>query len=242
MGSFGTPSAPGGFGGGGSPYGFDGGNPVGDDEDNTDYTSERQIYALGLHPVGNGLMTVALFAANGNPIEATRQFLSGRGALGNKLSAGERGMAAVNAAAAVAGPLLKAAEEVPAVARGINKAREAHEAAEAANARNFGGLRRPRPTIPDGNLKGGWKHIDARHVTGDHPNGPGALFPPGTTRAQLEAAARELAAKGTRQTEPGIAKQTYTGRLTVNGRRGLVKVVIGPDGKVISIFPWTEDL
>ena len=133
MGSFGTPSAPGGFGGGGSPYGFDGGNPVGDDEDNTDYTSERQLYALGLQPVSNGLMSIMLVAADGNQIEATRQFLSGRGALGNKLSAGGRLKAAFNAAAAMAGPLSKAAEEA---AGGLNAANAANKikAAEEANA------------------------------------------------------------------------------------------------------------
>jgi len=131
-GSYGSPSAPSGFGGGGSPYGFGGGNPLDNDDDNTDYTSDSQFYGPSFRRVGNGLMTGALFLADGNPIEATRQFLSGRGALGNKLSVGDRLMAAFNAAAAVAGPLSKAAEEVPAVARGINKAREAAAAAKQA--------------------------------------------------------------------------------------------------------------
>ena len=131
-GNFGSPGAPGGYGGGGSPYGFGGGNPLDNDDDNTDYTSDSQFYGPSFRRVGNGLMTGALFLADGNPIEATRQFLSGRGALGNKLSVGDRLMAAFNAAAAVAGPLSKAAEEVPAVARGINKAREAAAAAKQA--------------------------------------------------------------------------------------------------------------
>jgi hypothetical protein len=43
-----------------------------------------------------------------------------------------------------------------------------------------------KPCIENGNLEEGWTHIDARHVTGNHPYGAGDLFASGTTRAQLE--------------------------------------------------------
>lgn len=51
---------------------------------------------------------------------------------------------------------------------------------------------RDTPHIEDGNLAEGWRHIEARHITGTHPDGPGDLFPAGTTRADVLAAATEV--------------------------------------------------
>ena len=115
MGSFGTPSAPGGFGGGGSPYGFDGGSPLDTEPDDfpVDANGRAIPYQLarrGINNLANNMMTVALALADANPIESFRQAVSGRGALGNKLSAGERGMAGLNTAMAFL-PFLGTAEE-----------------------------------------------------------------------------------------------------------------------------------
>ena len=43
---------------------------------------------------------------------------------------------------------------------------------------------------------------DARHITGDHPNGAGDLFAHGTTRNQIEDAIMKVIAKGNRTTDP----------------------------------------
>ena len=182
MGSFGTPSAPGGFGGGGSPYGFDGGNPVGDDEDNTDYTSERQLYALGLQPVSNGLMSIMLVAADGNPIEATRQFITGRGALGNKLSPFQRTMAGFTAATAGAGRLGRSAEELAEARRVGRMLKEAAEAArvlkpdeEAAAIRTIDNAIANNARLgPLGEVEGTIKDLLGRPVP--HRNKPGEFY------------------------------------------------------------------
>jgi hypothetical protein len=85
----------------------------------------------------------------------------------------------------------------------------------------------------------GWKHIDERHVTGNDPNkGPGDLFPPGTTREQLEDAAKKVIKNGTRVSDPSRTVQTFEDRIVVNGMRDRVRVVIDSStGEVITIFP-----
>ena len=101
---------------------------------------------------------------------------------------------------------------------------------------------RPRPSnlhIPDGNLNGGWEHINARHITGNHPTkGAGDLFAPGTTRQQVEDAARQLGRNGTRQTEAGEPLQAFEGRLKVNRMRARYRVIVHmPSGEVVTIYP-----
>ena len=98
---------------------------------------------------------------------------------------------------------------------------------------------REKPRIEDGNLREGWVHIDARHVAGNHPRGPGDLFAPGTTRAELQEAAEYLVEKGTRISDPAERLQSLEKRMKVNGRRDRVRVVVdSQDGnRVISIFP-----
>jgi len=98
---------------------------------------------------------------------------------------------------------------------------------------------RTKPSINDGDLKKGWLHIDARHVTGDHPHGPGDLFKSGTTRRQLEQAANKVVAKGRRVTmDPDRQIQTYEKKTVVNGRKDLVRVVVdSKDNSVVTMFP-----
>ncbi len=98
---------------------------------------------------------------------------------------------------------------------------------------------RTPPRIEDGNLREGWTHIDARHVTGDHPSGPGDLFAPGTTRAQLDDAAQQLVRKGTRVSDPNRQLQVFEKRIKVNGLRDRVRVIVDSQdaNRVISIFP-----
>jgi hypothetical protein len=98
---------------------------------------------------------------------------------------------------------------------------------------------RDTPRIENGNAKEGWIHIDARHVTGDAPEGPGDLFAPGTTRAQIEQAARTLVKKGLRISDPSKRIQTFEKVITVNGQTDRVRVVVDSDdgNRVITIFP-----
>ncbi|MFI9105061.1 RHS repeat-associated core domain-containing protein [Streptomyces fildesensis] len=101
-------------------------------------------------------------------------------------------------------------------------------------------LCRTKPRIEDGNLKEGWEHIDARHITGDHPKGPGDLMPPDTTRAQVEKAAAKAVRKGRRITEnPNKLMQSFEKKMTVNGFTATYRVSVdSTDGnRVISFFP-----
>ena len=102
------------------------------------------------------------------------------------------------------------------------------------------GDRNTRPHIEDGNSKEGWAHIDARHVTGDHPNGAGDLFAAGTTRVQLYQAAATIVKKGHRVTED-INKviQVFEKKIVVNGKQDLVRVVVDTfdANRVITRFP-----
>ena len=139
MGSFGTPGMPGGFGGGGGSYGFDGGDPVGDEEPD-DFPVDANGRAIPYKPflravnAGAGAAKfLTTMAADCNPIEATRQFLTGRDSMGKKLSPFQRMMAGVTAATVGAGGLAKAGSEVPSLMRNSNKIREAIEAAMAAS-------------------------------------------------------------------------------------------------------------
>jgi hypothetical protein len=99
---------------------------------------------------------------------------------------------------------------------------------------------RGSPRIEDGNLKEGWKHIDARHVTGNHPiHGAGDLFAPGTTRTQLEEAANRIVEKGTRISNPSRRIQMFEDKIKINGQRDRVRVVVdsADSGRVITMFP-----
>ena len=99
---------------------------------------------------------------------------------------------------------------------------------------------RNTPHIEDGNLKEGWIHIDARHVTGNHPSGHGDLFAPGTTRRQLEQAAKNIVSKGRRITvNPNGRMQTFEKDIVVNKRKDLVRVIVDSydSNRVITIFP-----
>ena len=99
---------------------------------------------------------------------------------------------------------------------------------------------RNHPRVEDGNLKEGWEHIDARHVTGHHPKGAGDLFAPGTTRAQVEQAIRRVIKKGRRLTPDGTRRmQTFEHRVTVNGQTDVIRVTVDSwDGnRVITAFP-----
>ena len=63
--------------------------------------------------------------------------------------------------------------------------------------------------LEDGSLKEGWTHIDARHITGNHPEGSGDLFAAGTTRRQIEDAIMEVMEKGNRITDPNDRIQIF---------------------------------
>ena len=98
---------------------------------------------------------------------------------------------------------------------------------------------RGKPIMLDGNSKKGWQHIDERHVTGNSPLGPGDLFAPGTTRAQLEKAAEQIVKKGTRSSENASkTMQNFEDRIKINGRRDRVRVSVETStGQIITMFP-----
>jgi hypothetical protein len=98
---------------------------------------------------------------------------------------------------------------------------------------------RTEPRIEDGNLKEGWRHIEARHIAGNHPKGPGDLFAPGTTRQQLERAAKEIVEKGLRISKPGQRMQSFQRKMKINGRVDLIQIIVDSyDGnRVVTMFP-----
>ncbi|OKJ06699.1 RHS repeat-associated core domain-containing protein [Kitasatospora sp. CB01950] len=98
---------------------------------------------------------------------------------------------------------------------------------------------RHRPRIETGNDKEGWIHIDGRHVTGNHPHGPGDLMPPGTTRNQVQSAAEKLVKRGQRISDPAKRMQLYEHRLTVNGMSARYRVLVDSHdfNRVITFFP-----
>jgi hypothetical protein len=98
---------------------------------------------------------------------------------------------------------------------------------------------RTEPRLDDGNEQEGWRHIESRHITGTHPNGPGALFAPGTSREQLLEAARDIVKNGTRISNPGRRIQTFQMKVKINGQKNLVRVVVDADdaNRVITMFP-----
>ena len=98
---------------------------------------------------------------------------------------------------------------------------------------------RGETTIQDGNSRGGWEHIRDRHITGNHPSTkPTALFPPGTTRRQLQETANRVVKDGKLITESTRATQTFERKVKVNGKRMTVRVVVDQNnGNVVTIFP-----
>lgn len=101
---------------------------------------------------------------------------------------------------------------------------------------------RNKPRIEQGNLKEGWIHIDARHITGNHPDGHGDLFAQGTTRSQIEQAANTIVAKGKRVSDPAKRIQTFEMDIVVNKKKDLVRIIVDADAgnRVITIFPVRE--
>lgn len=101
------------------------------------------------------------------------------------------------------------------------------------------GFSRVRPRLETGNLNEGWTHIEARHIRGNHPDGAGDLFAPGTTRGQVLQTAEELVDRGVRISDPTRRIQTYERHLTVNGMHARYRVVVdSADGnRIITCFP-----
>jgi hypothetical protein len=99
---------------------------------------------------------------------------------------------------------------------------------------------RDKPRIEDGNLNEGWIHIDARHVTGNHPTkGAGDLFPAGTNRAELTNVSESVVLKGTLISDLSARIKTYEDRIKVQGKILRVSVVVDSKDKnrVITMFP-----
>ena len=102
--------------------------------------------------------------------------------------------------------------------------------------------RETKPRLEPGNDNEGWEHIVKRHITGNHKDGPGDLFPKGTTMKQIKKLAEELVDKGKRITQPNKRIQIYEKRSIINGLRGHFRVIVDSlDGnRIITIFPFTK--
>ena len=101
------------------------------------------------------------------------------------------------------------------------------------------------PILETGNLKEGWIHIDARHLTGDHPKGAGDLFDAGVSRAGVESASAKILKKGKRVTvNPNSTMQVFEMKIRVKGskKKELVRIALadlhtGGKSRLISAFP-----
>jgi hypothetical protein len=99
---------------------------------------------------------------------------------------------------------------------------------------------REKPRIENGSTKEGWIHIDARHVAGNDPKGPGDLFPTGTTRSELEKLAEIIVLKGTLiSSDPNSRIKNYEDRVKIKNKNLRVRVTVDSKDKnrVITMFP-----
>ena len=106
---------------------------------------------------------------------------------------------------------------------------------------NVCGIRPKKVTIPDGNAKGGWQHIEEGHITGVQPGDP---FKNNPSRAELEKAANAIVNKGQRiSNDPSLPVQTFQDRMGIAGQREQYRTVIHvPSKTVISIFPFRDSM
>ncbi|THJ31120.1 RHS repeat protein [Lampropedia aestuarii] len=101
------------------------------------------------------------------------------------------------------------------------------------------GRKTSKPRIEPGNSKEGWMHIDERHITGNSQQGPGDLFPPGTTQDQIQCLCELLVKKGTRITDPSRRIQTFEIKTKVNGLRARFRGIFDSkdQNRTITTFP-----
>ena len=109
-------------------------------------------------------------------------------------------------------------------------------------------LARRAARIPNRNFNGistqQWDHIHNRHITGLRPDGtpyPDSpdLFPSGTSRADIEAAARDVIENGNRITEDVQRQlQSFERTISVQGQRMRVRAIVDQDtGLLHTIHP-----
>jgi hypothetical protein len=91
--------------------------------------------------------------------------------------------------------------------------------------------------LPNGNTKQGWQHISDRHITGKSPGGD--LFSPGTTRSQIEKAAKEIIEKGKKVTgDLERELQTFEYKMQINGKTANYRLVVNQNtGEIHTMFP-----
>jgi hypothetical protein len=96
--------------------------------------------------------------------------------------------------------------------------------------------------LNDGNLRRGWIHINARHITGNHPKGAGDLFEPDTTRAEIESLAKKIIENGKRISQPDKALQIFEYKTTFQDKREWYRAVIDTAvEELVTIFPVRSD-
>ena len=155
------------------------------------------------------------------------------------LSLSADGLLAVRTVAVSAGTVTTTLEVGVGTISILHMASQGQSATGAGPSRPARSPNRAEPRIEDGNPQEGWQHIEARHITGTHPNGPGDLFAPGTSRAQLLEAAKDIVKNGNRISEPGRRIQVFQMKVKINGVRDLVRVIVDSDdaNRVITMFP-----
>ncbi|MEM7584269.1 MAG: hypothetical protein AAF560_12850 [Acidobacteriota bacterium] len=105
-----------------------------------------------------------------------------------------------------------------------------------------------RIKMPNGDMKSGWAHIEAKHIKGQHPDGAGDLFPGGTTRSQLQDAAEDIVGNGKQLTGTKwyddesklVRKYEKEVELGDGATKKTTKVQVVIDarsGKILTMFP-----
>lgn len=90
--------------------------------------------------------------------------------------------------------------------------------------------------MPNGNSRSGWIHIQQRHLTGSNPGGD--LFAPGTSRQQIERAAREILQNGNKITgDLNRELQTFEYRMSINGKTANYRLIVNQTGEIHTMFP-----
>jgi hypothetical protein len=155
------------------------------------------------------------------------------------LSLSAEGLLAVRTVAVSAGTVTTTLEVGVGTIAILHMASQGQSATGAGPSRPARSPNRAEPRIEDGNPQEGWQHIEARHITGTHPTGPGDFFAPGTSRAQLLEAAKDIVKNGNRISEPGRRIQVFQMKVKINGVKDLVRVIVDSDdaNRVITMFP-----
>ncbi len=95
----------------------------------------------------------------------------------------------------------------------------------------------PTPQMVDGDLESGWLHIEARHITGDHPRKGGTIFPKGTSKEALLEVSNQLAKEVNLCSAPCSSRLVFEGIGKLQRTSLRMRLVMDSKGTVTSLFP-----